>query len=119
WMRKEYEPALATLRKDTADHVDFFCEQQSLLAADPWFHEPRSEGDAGPLLNAWMPWDSGPVPTGSPLTIPVHLPQSFLDFQDWLSSKADLSSVDFGWMAQLHAYDRWDFLKNRPSPIRD
>jgi hypothetical protein len=119
WMRKEYEPALAMLRKDTEGNVDFFCEQQSLLAADPWFREPRPEGDAGPLLNPWMPWDSGPVAKGSPLAIPAHLPQSFLDFQDWLSSKADLSTVDFGWMAQLHAYDRWDFLKNRPIPIRE
>jgi hypothetical protein len=51
-MRKEYEPVLAALQKDTTDDIGFFCEQQALLGADPWFHEPRTEGDAGPLLNA-------------------------------------------------------------------
>ena len=119
WMRKESEPVLAALRKDTAANLDFFCEQQSLLAADPWFHEPRTEGDAGPLLNAWMPWEMGPAPQGSPLSVPAHLPQSFLDFREWLSFQAGLSTLDFGWMGQLHAYDRWDILRNRPTPFRE
>jgi hypothetical protein len=119
WMRRESEPVLAALRKDTAANLDFFCEQQTLLTADPWFREPRTEGDAGPLLNAWMPWELRPAPKGSPLSIPAHLPQSYLDFQDWLSSRADLSTLDFGWMGQLHAYDRWDYLRNRPTPLRE
>jgi hypothetical protein len=120
WMRKEYEPLLAELRKDATAEIDFFCEQQALLAADPWFHEPRTEGDAGPLLNAWMLWETRRgVPKGSPLSVPSRLPQRFSDFQEWLTSKADVSVLDFGWMEQLHAYDRWDVLKNSPFPLRD
>ncbi len=119
WMRKESAPVLAALQRDTAAEIGFFCEQQTLLAADPWFREPRTQGDAGPLLNAWMPWGIQPVPKGSPLSIPAYLPQSFLNFEGWLSSRADLSSLDFGWMGQLHAYDRWDILRNRPTPLRE
>jgi hypothetical protein len=116
-LRQKYEPQLGMMRKDVTDNVGFFCEQQSLLARDPWFHEPRTEGDAGPLLNAWVAWESSlPLPQGSPLAIPTHLPQSNTDFKDWLTSNVDVSALDFGWMAQLHAYDRWDILRNSPVP---
>ncbi|MFL5344580.1 MAG: hypothetical protein ACJ8AT_07290 [Hyalangium sp.] len=116
-LRGKYEPAIAHLQQETTQNVGFFCEQQALLAADPWFHEPRTEGDVGPLLNAWVQWEgSAEPPKGSPLTIPVHLPQHVGDFKDWLTSQADVSTVDFSWMEKLHAYDRWDILKNAPVP---
>ncbi|HYH99222.1 MAG TPA: hypothetical protein VD972_24920, partial [Hyalangium sp.] len=54
--RDKYEPVIARTRTEAAGHLDFFCEQQELLSRDPWFHLPRTEGDAGPLLNAWLPW---------------------------------------------------------------
>jgi hypothetical protein len=116
-LRQKYEPTLGQVRKDVTDHASFFCEQQTLLARDPWFHAPRTEGDAGPLLNARLPWDpSPPQPRGSPLTIPAHLPQNNLDFKDWLTSNVDVSTLDFSWMEQLHAYDRWDILNGSPIP---
>lgn len=119
WMlRQKYEPALGQHQKETASWVDFFCEQQAKLAADPWFHEPRTSGDAGTLLNAWVAWDpSPPLPKGSPLLIPAGLPQKHMDFQDWLTSNVDVSTLDFGWMRQLHGYDRWDIIQNPPVPV--
>ncbi len=117
FLRQEYEPQLGMMRKDAADNAGFFCEQQTLLAQDPWFHESRTEGDAGPLLNAWVPWDPAPpLPQGSPLAIPAHLPQTHTDFKDWLTSNVDVSALDFGWMERLHAYDRWDILRDSPVP---
>jgi hypothetical protein len=119
WMlRQKYEPVLGQHRKETTGLVGFFCEQQAKLAADPWFHEPRTPGDAGPLLNAWVPWDpKPPLPRGSPLTLPAGLPQTGKDFEDWVNSSVDVSSLDFGWMRQLHAYDRWDIVENSPVPL--
>lgn len=116
-LRSKYEPAIAQLQKDVTENVDFFCAQQVLLGADPWFHEPRTEGDAGPLLNSWVEWEGKggrPMPQGSPLAIPAHLPQRVGDFKDWLTSQADVSTLDFHWMEQLHAYDRWDILNGSP-----
>lgn len=116
-LRQKYEPTLGKIRKDVTDKAGFFCEQQTLLARDPWFHAPRTEGDAGPLLNAWVAWDPWPPqPKGSPLTIPAHLPQSNTDFKEWLTSKVDVSTLDFSWMERLHAYDRWDILRDSPVP---
>lgn len=119
-LRQKYEPALGQHRKETASQVGFFCEQQAKLAADPWFHEPRTEGDAGVLLSAWVPWDpKPPLPKGSPLTIPADLPQDNSSFKSWLTSGAsvDVSKLDFGWMRQLHAYDRWDIFQHHPVPL--
>jgi hypothetical protein len=114
-LRGRYEPQVAELRKDITDHVDVFCDHQILVAKDPWFHERRSEGDAGPLLNAWLPWyPKTEFPEGSPLAIPAHLPQQAKDFDKWLESSVDVSSLDFSWMEKLHAYDRWDLTKNTP-----
>jgi len=116
-LRGRYEPELAALREGATRDVDFFCEQQELLSADPWFHEPRTEGDAGPLLNAWVTWDPKPgAPEDSPLAIPDHLPQRDLGQGTWLSQPVDVSGLDFGWMRRLHAYDRWDLLLNSPVP---
>jgi hypothetical protein len=118
FLRQKYEPTLGTFRKDVTDKVGFFCEQQVKLAADPWFHEPRTEGDAGPLLNAWLPWDPSPKqPQDSPLVIPAHLPQTGPAFKDWLTSDLDVSTLDFSWMGRLYAYDRWDILQNSPIPL--
>jgi hypothetical protein len=118
FLRGKYEPAIGAMRKDATANIAFFCEQQTLLAKDPWFHEPRTEGDAGPLLNAWLPWEpQKEPPKGSPLKIPAQLPQTPGDFKDWLTSTVDVSSLDFGWMRQLHAHDRWDILQNAPTPL--
>ena len=119
-LRQKYEPTLGQHRKETTSQVGFFCEQQAKLAADPWFHEPRTEGDAGVLLSAWVPWDpSPPLPKGSPLNIPEGLPQDNSSLTNWLTSGAsvDVSKLDFGWMRQLHAYDRWDIFQHHPVPL--
>ncbi|WP_224246241.1 hypothetical protein [Hyalangium gracile] len=114
-LRQEYEPALGQHRHDVSRSIDFFCEQQELLAKDPWFHEPRTEGDASPLLSRWLPWGPRPgLPRGSPLDIPSHLPRLDSEFKDWLTSQVDVSSLDFEWMRRLQAYDRWDILRNTP-----
>jgi hypothetical protein len=117
-LRSKYEPAIAEIRKEAANYVGFFCEQQTQLSSDPWFHEPRTEGDAGPLLNTWVSWeaDKGP-PRDSPLVIPPALPQKNTDFKDWLTSPVDVSTLDFEWMRKLHAYDRWDIARNTPKPL--
>jgi hypothetical protein len=102
-LRAKYEPAIGAFRKDVTANIGFFCEQQVQLARDPWFHEPRAEGDAGPLLNAWVPWEPAQEPPrDSPLTIPAPLPRSNADLKDWLTSNADVSTLDFEWMRKLH-----------------
>ncbi|MFP2911212.1 hypothetical protein ACLESD_40530 [Pyxidicoccus sp. 3LFB2] len=118
WLRRQYEPTLDAFREDLAANVDLFCEQQTQLAADPWFHEPRTGGDAGPLLNAWLGWDPAPkMPEDSPLQVPASLAEK----KEWdalLASEVDFSTLDFSWMRQLHAFDRWDTLANSPTPIQ-
>jgi hypothetical protein len=119
-LRSKYEPAIGALRKDVTQSIGFFCEQQTLLAGDPWFHEPRTEGDAGPLLNAWVPWEPATQPPrDSPLSIPATLPQSHADLKDWLTSTVDVSTLDFEWMRKLHAYDRWDIMLNTPRSLAE
>ncbi|HZI09786.1 MAG TPA: hypothetical protein VE153_05285, partial [Myxococcus sp.] len=77
FLRGKYQPVLDKVAEDVTTNVDLFCEEQAKLAADPWFQAPRTEGDAGPLLNAWLGWDPGPkMPEDSPLRVPAHLPQS-------------------------------------------
>lgn len=119
-LREDANVILSLVRQETVDLVGFYCEQQALLARDPWFQEPRTEGDAGPLLNAWLPWDhSTEVPEGSPLST-RSTPQVDLRFiDDWRTASAEAASLDFRWMQQLHAYDRWDWLKNRPVALGD
>lgn len=115
YMRGKYEPVIAQIRQDVTENIDFFCEQQTVLAADPWFHESRPAGDAGTLLNAWVAWEPENVlPTDSPLAIPAGLPQSNADFKDWLSAPVDVSGLDFGWMQRLHAFDHWNILESGP-----
>ncbi|WP_164019699.1 hypothetical protein [Pyxidicoccus trucidator] len=118
WLRGKYEPKLDAFREDLTANVDLFCEQQEQLAADPWFQEPRTGGDAGPLLNAWLGWDPAPtMPADSPLQLPASLAGK-KDWDDLLASEVDFSALDFGWMRQLHAYDYWDTLENTPTPLQ-
>ncbi|HYH98196.1 hypothetical protein [Hyalangium sp.] len=115
WILGTYEPSLVELRKAITENIDFFCEQQSVLAADAWFHEPRTEGDAGPLLNHWLAWESGQeMPKDSPLVIPSQLPPRGVDLEKWRESDVDVSTLDFAWMERLHTYDRWDIMQNTP-----
>jgi hypothetical protein len=119
--RGKYEPIIARTQAEAASNLDFFCEQQEFLAQDPWFHMQRTEGDAGPLLNAWLPWEPAlQLPTGSPLAVPNSLPRSNKDFRDWLTaSSVEVSVLDFEWMRRLRAYDHWDLLKNAPVEPRE
>jgi hypothetical protein len=120
-VREKYQPLLERTQKEATEYVGFFCEQQEILARDPWFHTPRTEGDAGPLLNAWLPWKPElRLPDGSPLAIPAPLPQKNEDFQSWLEAPSvDPSGMDFEWMQRLRAFDRWDLLKNAPVAARE
>lgn len=120
FLRGKYQPVLDKAALDVTTHVDLFCEEQAKLAADPWFQEPRAEGDAGPLLNAWLAWEGGPeMPEDSPLQLPAGLVQRAKSWESWLTADldGDLPGLDFSWMAKLHAYDRWDTLKHRPVPL--
>lgn len=117
-LRGQYEPALEAARQDLAKHVDLFCDEQTKLAADPFFREARTEGDAGVLLNAWLGWEShGPkMPADSPLQLPVQLTEKRKSLEEWFASDADLSGLDFGWMRELQRFDRWDVSLNTPVP---
>ncbi|WP_253979926.1 hypothetical protein [Pyxidicoccus xibeiensis] len=119
WLRGKYEPTLDAMRQDLTAHVDRFCEEQATLATDPWFHEPRTPGDAGPLLNRWTGWDPSPaMPADSPLQLPAALLEK-KSLEEWLASDVDLSGLDFGWMRELQRHDRWDLLRNTPVPPAD
>jgi hypothetical protein len=116
WLRRQYEPTLDAFRGDLTRHVDLFCDAQAKLAADPWFHEPRTEGDAGPLLNAWLAWEPAPaMPADSPLQLPAALAES-MEWDTLVASEVDVSTLDFDWMRQLQGFDRWDIMKNTPRP---
>ena len=119
YLREQYEPALGQLHQAVTRDIGFFCEQQVLLAQDPWFHEPRTSGDAGPLLNAWVGWS--PIPAAPNLHSPLILPAALLEphavAKDWLQSKAEVSSLDFSWMGRLRDFDRWETLQHTPSPL--
>ncbi|NVJ04314.1 hypothetical protein HUW63_03535 [Myxococcus sp. AM001] len=119
WSQRQYGPAIEQFRADVTAQVDFFCEQQALLGAEPWFHEPRPPGDAGPLLNEWLRVASGPPDLGeSPLRLPRHLLllQKFGSQEDWGTSDLELSSLDFGWMRQMHAFDHWNAIPRAAIP---
>ncbi|NTX62806.1 hypothetical protein HUA74_19350 [Myxococcus sp. CA051A] len=113
--RAKYEPTLDAMRQEVTAHVDLFCQEQTKLAADPWFHEPRTEGDAGPLLNRWAEWDRpGPsMPADSPLQLPAHLKEK-KTLEEWFAANPDLSALDFNWMRELKRFDRWDIRQNLP-----
>ncbi len=111
WSQRQYGPAIGQFRADVTAHVEFFCEQQALVGAEPWFHEPRGSGDAGPLLNEWLRVASGPPGLEeSPLRLPAHLLllQKAESMEDWITTDLDLDSLDFGWMRQMHAFDHWN-----------
>ncbi|WP_163865008.1 hypothetical protein [Myxococcus eversor] len=115
FMRSKYEPTLDAMRQEVTAHVDFFCEEQTKLAADPWFHEPRTQGDAGALLNRWAAWEppGPPMPADSPLQLPAHLKEK-KTLEEWFAAAPDLSSLNFEWMRELQRFDRWDILQNIP-----
>ncbi|MFP2957225.1 hypothetical protein ACLEPN_05170 [Myxococcus sp. 1LA] len=119
WSQRKYGPAIQAFRDDVTAQVDFFCEQQTLLGKEPWFHEPRTSGDAGPLLNDWLRVASGPPDLGeSPLRLPRHLLllQKSQGWDDWVTSDMAMSSLDFGWMRQLHAFDYWNAIPRKDIP---
>lgn len=109
-LRSTYEPGLANVRAEAAATADLFCDVQTKLSADPFFHQQRTEGDAAPLLNKWLAWEAD-IPKDSPLALP-ELPSDF--GAKWLTEPPDTAALDFSWMAKLHSYDRWDLLAESP-----
>ncbi|RKH74390.1 hypothetical protein [Corallococcus aberystwythensis] len=119
WFQRKSESPLRLHREQLAANVDAYCAQEAALGADPWFHEGRTEGDAGLLLNAWLPWSRDlkrPPPEGSPLVLPEALREEALDLKQgrWLTANIDVSRLDFDWMVRLLAYDRWDLFNGSP-----
>ncbi|WP_342374566.1 hypothetical protein NVS55_24830 [Myxococcus stipitatus] len=112
---RRYEPALDAKKEELAEGLDAYCALQAEVAMDPWFHEARSPGDAGPVLNFWLGWGENhrELPKGSPLHLPAHLHEK-KSLQEWFASDVDLSMLDFSWMRDLQRFDRWDLLVNRP-----
>ncbi|NPD24460.1 hypothetical protein [Corallococcus exiguus] len=119
WFQGRFETPLRLHREALAANVDAYCAEEAMLGADPWFHEGRTEGDAGLLLNAWLPWSRDlkrPPPEGSPLVLPESLREEALDLKQgrWLTANIDVSRLDFDWMVRLLAYDRWDLFNGSP-----
>ncbi|MGE6757282.1 hypothetical protein ACQKGO_04640 [Corallococcus interemptor] len=119
WYQQRFEAPLRLHRDELSRSVDAYCAQEAALDADPFFHEGRTEGDAGQLLNAWLPWSRDlkrPPPEGSPLALPEALREEALDLKQgrWLTANIDVSRLDFDWMVRLLAYDRWDLFNGSP-----
>ncbi|GMU09111.1 hypothetical protein [Corallococcus caeni] len=119
WFQRKVEAPLRLHREALAANVEDYCAQEAALDADPWFHEGRTEGDAGLLLNAWLPWSRDlkrEPPEGSPLVLPEALREEALDLRQgrWLTANIDVSRLDFDWMVRLLAYDRWDLFNGSP-----
>ncbi|MHA7629408.1 hypothetical protein [Corallococcus sp. M7] len=119
WYQRKFETPLRLHGEALAANVDAYCAEEAALGDDPWFHEGRTEGDAGLLLNAWLPWSRDlkrPPPEGSPLLLPESLREEALDLKQgrWLTANIDVSRLDFDWMVRLLAYDRWDLFNGSP-----
>ncbi len=119
WFQRQFEAPLRRHQEALTASVDAYCAEEAALEADPWFHEGRTEGDAGLLLNAWLPWSRDlkrPPPVGSPLALPEALREEALDLRQgrWLTANIDVSRLDFDWMVRLLAYDRWDLFNGGP-----
>ncbi|MFL5320494.1 MAG: hypothetical protein ACJ790_12610 [Myxococcaceae bacterium] len=109
--RQVYEVRIQERRQLATLVIDNFCAEQGRVAADPFFHEQRTPGDASEFFGKWLPLEdagkASPIP-GSPLAIPPELPQSNGQIEDWLTKPLDVSKADFRWMKELYRYDRWD-----------
>lgn len=110
--------ALGELLSKNAAHaeawVDRFCEQSRRLAAQgpPRPQRPRTRDAAAffaPLIDYEKPLDQ---PFGR-LHLPDELRQRVGGYgADWPTriTDQDLAGLDFGWMAQLSAFDHWSLL---------
>ncbi|NOK22466.1 hypothetical protein [Corallococcus carmarthensis] len=119
WFQRKIEGPLRLHAEALTANVEAYCAQEAALGTDPWFHEGRTEGDAGLLLNAWLPWSRDlkqAPPEGSPLVLPEALRDEALDLTQgrWLTANLDVSRLDFDWMVRLLAYDRWDLFNGSP-----
>ncbi|WP_404363868.1 hypothetical protein ACIHQR_27485 [Corallococcus coralloides] len=52
WYQGRFETPLRLHGEALAANVDAYCAEEAALGRDPWFHEGRTEGDAGLLLKA-------------------------------------------------------------------
>jgi hypothetical protein len=104
-IRRDAHERIENFRKETLATGDLFCELQTKLSADPFFHEPRKQGDAAPLLSQFVEWQGQ---TSKPTETPLRFPDGFdtVAFEKtWLAPRAELTSLDFGWMQALHRFD--------------
>jgi len=82
-------------------------EDAKVLASRPIFARTGTRADAGPLLDALVPW-------GKSSSAALSLPPSVVDAlggSDWVlkSKDIDTATYDFSWMKRLSAFDHWRF----------
>jgi hypothetical protein len=98
-------------------HRDAFLADQALAAGALALAVRTGDRDAGPFLNPRIPWNaSRPVLDAWRRALPADAPSLALEKARtgaipsawWKTPPEAWRGLDFGWMAALGAYDRWD-----------
>src|SRR5439155_25969172 len=101
--------------EEAARTVDQYCERAQALKRRPesatLLEQTAGTADAAPFLAPLIDWYVGP---GQIRKGPLHLPEDLSSRitaarKDWPNAlgRADTAGLDFRWMRQLLAYDRW------------
>lgn len=114
---RDLRASAAQVEAAIARHREAFLADEATAAAHPALAVRAGDRDAGPFLNPRLPWDASPAALDAwRRTLPRDTPSLALDEaraakpKEWSwKTPPDLwRGLDFGWMAGLAAYDRWD-----------
>jgi len=98
---------MLTWREDTkqAELEPAVAARAAELRRHPLFTGTGTRADAGPYLNAIVPWTSNGT---SALSLPRSL-EDALDVEGWVAASSSIAveSYDFSWMKRLHEFDHW------------
>jgi hypothetical protein len=111
------EDRVARLAASIERHREAFLADQGRAAGHPALAPRAGDRDAGPFLNPRVPWSgSGGALDAWRRALPPDAPSLALGEararsipkEWWKTPPETWSGLDFGWMAALGAYDRWD-----------
>ncbi len=123
------EYAAAKIKQDqerirvlAAMHLKDFLNDQKIVGENSFFVRSEHARDAGPFLNARIPWvegNSAPDRNKGEFTKGLSdVESSFKSWKDmWLEHAGELnySRFNLAWMGQLESFDYWEIEKNSPA----
>ena len=111
------DEVIAGINRDGKAGLATFVKLEASLASEPFFTAVRPGGDAGPILNAGLPWDMKAGAAAPKLAFPEPLKKQLTDWgKGWVLHAKDLdtSGLDLGWMKELSAFGYWNMVANSP-----